>query len=388
VHDLVLTFARERGLTHLPEDVRIAALDRLLQWYVDVAWACQRLTHHHSKRLALAGSADAVPMPFADAQAALEWLDGQQANLIETFNQARSLPALRGRLPELALALFGYHEARSRWSQMRTIISAAQEAAPEAQHRTFAAWLEHDRAIPDIEQNDLTAGESHLLRALALFEALDDLVGQARCCSSISYVCSVQDRLDECLTWTDRTLELSRAIGDTNVEGLALLLRGTAFTKQGRHVQAKESFDRSIGFAEAKLTRRSLGKRHGMIGHAYLAAGRFDDAAVALHRGLEIFAASGDENNQSGILRDLAVLELTRGNHAAAARHAAAGLAHARRGGDRHRESELLIVTGKIEQAQDRPAEARAHWEQAAALLHAYAPHAEHEALDLLAAAD
>jgi transcriptional regulator with XRE-family HTH domain/tetratricopeptide (TPR) repeat protein len=388
VHDLVLTFARERGLAHLPEDVRIAALDRLLQLYVDIAWSCQRLTHHHSRRLALAGSADAVPVPFPDAQAALDWLDGQQANLIEAFQQARSLPALRGRLPELALALFGYHEARSRWSQMRTIISAAQEVATEPRHRMFAAWLEHDRAIPDIEQNDLTAGETRLLRALALFEGLGDLVGQARSCSSISYVCSMQNRLDECLTWTDRTLELSRAIGDTNVEGLALLIRGTAYTKQGRHVQAKESFERSIDFAEAKLNRRSLAKRHDMIGHALLAARRFDDAAAALHRSLEIFAEFGDENSRSGGLLRLAVLELTRDDHAAAARHAAAGLVHARRGGDRHRESELLIVTGKIEQARGRLDDARAHWEQAAALLHAYAPHAEHEALDLLAAGD
>ncbi|WP_427891414.1 helix-turn-helix domain-containing protein [Kribbella sp. GL6] len=382
LHDLVLTFARERGLTKLPEPLQRAALDRLLQLYVDIAWSCQRLTHHHSRRLALAGSAS-DPVGFSDAGAALEWLDGQQANIIEAFGQARRTPALHGRLPELALALFGYHEARSRWPQMRSIISAAQEVTGD-QHRLLAAWLQHDRAIPDVEHHDLDSGERHLLRALELFEELGDAVGQARCCSSISYVYSIQGRLDECLVWTERTLELSRTIGDPNVEGLGLLIRGTALAKQGRHDLARSSFELSVGIAEARLNQRSRAKRYGMIGHAYLAAGQVDDAATALVRGFESFAASGDENGQAEMLLRLASLELARDNESAASRYATAGLAHARAGADRHREGELLLVTGRIEYARGRLQEARGRWQEAAELLRVYAPHAEQQATDLL----
>ena len=84
-------------------------------------------------------------------------------------------------IPELTLALFGYHELRSRWVEMSEMCGAALAGSRVwLGLHSVVAWLQHDHAIPEVESGSLEIAADRLLRALEMFCAIPDRHGQAR----------------------------------------------------------------------------------------------------------------------------------------------------------------------------------------------------------------
>jgi transcriptional regulator with XRE-family HTH domain/tetratricopeptide (TPR) repeat protein len=385
LHDLILAFARERAHRFLSDDARTVALARLLRLYTGVAWKHHELSHAASARLTLA-SPLVTPLPdFADLRAAASWLDGERANLAEVFQQARRSPDLRGLIPELALALFGYHESMHRWSELKTIDAVGREVAGELGFERLAAWLEHDLAIPNAEHDHLELAHDQLLRSLSMFRAIPDLAGQARCLSSLSYVDGRLSRYDDALAWAEEALKTSQQIGDQTLEGVSHLALGRLHSIRAEHDLAQQSFDLSISLAEKAGNRRSIAARHMIAGQAYRSAGRFHQAIQSLGASLDIFDPLEGGNAQAAeSLRELAASYLAIGDPHQATKSAEAGLRLARAYGNKQREGQLLIELGRIHQATGNISRARTVWHQAAALLHPISTHDEATALTLL----
>jgi transcriptional regulator with XRE-family HTH domain/tetratricopeptide (TPR) repeat protein len=369
MHDLIRTYARERAGQTLSEGARTDALTRVLQHYTAVAWRSQELTHPESRRLALASpSARAVP-ELPDVPTALAFLDLERANLLALVQQASASEGLRGLVPELAIAFFGYVEVRSRWIEMRTIDRIARDIAGELGDDRLAAWLEHDLAIPDAEGGELKPALDHLRASLEMFQAIDDLPGQARCCTSLSYVLELMGRLDEALEWAEEALALSLRIGDQTVVGISHLALGRLHSRRGEHELARESFDLSLVLAEKSGNPRSVAKRLQIAGQAYLEAGHHLAATEMELKSFDIFAQLEDGNAQAECLQHLATSYLATGQLAAAAEQAEAGLKLARAFGNQQREGLLLIELGRIRAATGDSAGATTAWHQAATIL-------------------
>ncbi|QNE17986.1 helix-turn-helix domain-containing protein [Kribbella qitaiheensis] len=383
-HDLILAYARERSHQVLSEGLRTDALTRLLQLYTGIAWRCQQLTHPGNHRLELASPLPRSLPELADTRAALAWLDQERFNLDEAFNQASRSPTLRSLIPELGLALFGYYETRDRWSEMRTCDAVARELAGEFGFDRLAAWLEHDLAIPDIEQVDLEPGRVHMLRSLEMFQALGDLAGQARCCTSLSFVHALLNEPDEALRWAQEGLALSQQIGDESLEGISHLALGRGYALRGELDEAQHSWAVSIDLARASGNLRSLGKRHQTAGTIYLTIGEYERAVQPLLTSLEVFERGGDPTSQAETRLHLAAVYRKSGNHPEAVVQAEAGLQLARTYTNRQREGQLLIELGKIQAAQNKLPEAHTLWHQAATLLAAISPNDEADARRLL----
>lgn len=385
MHDLIRTYARELAGQTLSEGARSDALTRVLQHYTGMAWRSQQFTHPDSHRHALA-SPLARPLPvLPDALAVLTWLDHERADILGLAQQANRSATLRGLVPELALALFGYVEVRSRWIEMRTIDRIGWQIAVDLGYDRLAAWLEHDLAIPDAERGDLEPSLAHLRASLAGFQAIPDLGGQARCCTSLSYVLELMGRLDEALGWAKEALAVSQRIGDLSVIGISHLALGRLYCRRGEFAPATESFDLSFALAEKSGNRRSLAKRHVIAGQAYLESGLHAQASATLRTSFGIFGQLQDGNAQAECLQLMATNYLAIGDHTAAAEQAEAGLRLARAYGNQQREGLLLIEVGKIHLATGDLTAAGAAWRQAAATLHAPFPNDEAAALQLLA---
>jgi tetratricopeptide (TPR) repeat protein/transcriptional regulator with XRE-family HTH domain len=383
-HDLILAYARERSLQVLSEGARTDAMTRLIQLYTGVAWRCQQLTHPASHRLALASTLPRSLPELADTRAALAWLDHERFNLDEAFTQASQTPALRNLVPELGLALFGYYEARDRWSEMRTCDTVACQLAGEFGFDRLAAWLEHDLAIPDVEQGELDQASIHMLRSLEMFQSLGDLAGQARVCTSLSFVYALLENADEALHWAREGLALSQQIGDVALEGISHLALGRGYALRGELDEAQHSWDLSIDLARKSGSLRSLGKRYQTAGENYLTVGQYERAVQPLLTSLEIFERGGDPTSQAETLLRLATVYRKSGNYPEAIVQAEAGLGLARTYTNRQREGQLLIELGKIHAARNELTKARAFWQQAAALLASISPNDEADALKLL----
>jgi tetratricopeptide (TPR) repeat protein/transcriptional regulator with XRE-family HTH domain len=384
LHDLIRAYVRERAEEALSEGTRIDALTRVFRLYTAIAWQCHQLTHSESRRLALATDSLEMAPEFTDAASALRWLDEERTNMREVFQQASRSAALRHLVPQLAIALFGYHESRGRWTDMRAINTTAREIAGALGFDRLAAWLEHDLAIPDAERGQLEQALNHLRSSFAMFAAIDEVAGQVRCCTSLSHILELLGQLDEAVSWGERALKLSQEIEDHTVEGISYLALGNLYNRRGDYVRAERSFNRSIALALVSDNVRSLAKRYQIAGQSYRAAAQYQQAIDSLTMSIEVYGRIPDGNGQSESHRDLAAIHLATGDLTTATSYAETGLRLARTYGNTQREGEILTRLGEIAHAAGDLPRAQSLWRQAAALLHSVSSHDESIALALL----
>ncbi|MFI6677739.1 ATP-binding protein [Kribbella sp. NPDC050470] len=388
-HDLIRAYARELAEQSLTQSELDAGLGRVLRFYIGFAWACQSLTHEASQRPGLA-TIRIPPVPaLRDTVSALRWLDDEERNLIDRFRQA-SATSLAGSalLPELALALFGYHEPRSRWVEMREFSRGMVELAERLDLPLMAAWLEHDTAIPMVELGDFESARAHLVKALERFRGVSDIAGQARCCSSLSHVLERLGRTEEALSMIQQALELSRQLDDRSVEGVTYLALGGLHNRLGDFAEADQAFAESIRLAEQSGDQRSLAKRYLNAGISHVANQRFDNAIESLRTSIQVSGRLGDGNGQSESKEVLTVAFAGKGEFAVAEEHAHSGIQLARAYRNRLREGRLLLQLAKIRAASEDSESARQLLTEAIPSLHAAADKVERDALDLLAVLD
>ncbi|WP_432879827.1 ATP-binding protein [Kribbella sp. CA-245084] len=386
-HDLIRAYARERADVLLTPLEREAGLQRVLRLYIQRGWAIQSRTHPTSPRITLA-TTPPVQVPAArDTETALKWFDAEQRNVTDRYHQAMgSSVATSALIPELTLALFGFYESRSRWVEMREMCATALGIATQLELWPMAAWLQHDNAIPEVENGSLEAATTHLLRALEMFRMLSDRRGQARCCSSIAHVLGRRGRISEAIAYATEALDLSKEIGDTNVEGVAYLALGNLYDRNGDYRLADDAHRRGIELAEASGDIRSVAKRYLNTGVSRLLVGRLDEAMEALLKSLEAGRQANNNDLQTQTLGCLAAVFAGRGEYGKAHATLDEGIVLVRALGNRLREGALILEHGKISAAEGDIPVATRYLESALIALHNISPHLEAAATELLEA--
>ncbi|MFF0343973.1 NB-ARC domain-containing protein [Kribbella sp. NPDC004875] len=384
-HDLIRAYGRETADQTMTQDERDQVLARGLEFYVAAGWASQSLTHSTSPRLPLATVRDANVPKFRNREQALRWLDAEQRNLMDRFRQAQRLSLAGSRLlPELALALFGYHESRRRWLEMRELGEGAIQLAEQHGLKQAAAWLQHDRAIPHAENGDAAGAVEWIVGALAMFGEIGDLFGQARCCSSLAYLLGLLGRIDEALEYGREALELSRRIGDATLEGVSLTALGSLYDRAGDFRRADEAFDAGIALAERAGDSRSAFKRYLNAGFAHLQAGRYQEAVVLGRKGQRIAERTGDVVFRGESHHLLLAAHAIQGDYDTARAHIEAGLPLAQASRDALREGRLYLELARIDAVRAERLLAIEHVTTAIALLHKTSGVHEAEAQGLL----
>ncbi|TDD21366.1 helix-turn-helix domain-containing protein [Kribbella turkmenica] len=374
-HDLIRTYGRELADQSLTAAERDAGLERILRFYIGCAWRCHALIHDTSPRLALA-TIQIEPFPaLGDVDSALHWFDDEQRNLMDRFAQAAGTTLAGSMLfPELALALFGYHEPRGRWAEMREVGRGVVELAVRFGQPSMAAWLEHDSAIPEVENGDLESAVTHLFKALEMFRVQSDTIGLARCCSSLTYVLGHHGRIEEALEFGNEALRLSQELGDPTLEGVSYAAVGGLYNRAGDHTRADEAFQRGIALAETSDDTRLIYKKHINVAFSHLLVGRYRDAVEYAQRSLAIAEQAG---NGLGVIESHQILTLgwaAQGDYETALRHAEGALAFARRVKNTIREGRLLLEMARINAAMGDRSTATANATAAAAVLAAVSP--------------
>ena len=384
-HDLIRAYAREQADLSLTPADRDAGLERVLRFYIGFAWACQAKTHPASPRLALATVTFTPPPVITDAESALSWLDAEQRNLMDRYTQATASSLSGSALfPELVLSLFGFHESRSRWVEMREMGLGAADLAGRLGLRTVAAWLEHDSGIPEVENGSLEVGADHLLKALGMFRALGDRPGQARAATSATHVLGRLDRVAEALEFGTEALRLSQELGEPTVEGVSYVALGGLYDRNGDYALADEAFRHGIALAERSADLRSVGKRYLNIGFSHLLVGRSQDAIEPLHHSIEAGKRSRNDDLQSQGWQCLAAVYASQGHYRKAHECIEEGIQLVRLLGNRLREGCFLLEHGKVSAAAGDSAAAAQYLRSAVAVLQGISPHFEAAAVDLL----
>jgi len=385
-HDLIRAYAREIAEATLSPAESEAAFERIIRFYIGFAWACQAKSHQASPRLALATVSHVPPPTVANVLKALQWLDSEQLNLLDRWQQLlASNLGTSPLVPELVLSLFGYQESRSRWVEMRDMHRDIVPLAEKLGLPLMAAWLQHDSAIPEAENGSFEVAVAHLLKALDMFRAVGDLRGQARCASSATHVLGRLNRLDEALELGNESLRLSQAIGDSTVVGVAHIALGGLYDRSGQFQQADESFRRGIRLAEEDGDLRSIGKRYLNTGFSHFLVGRTEDAIAPLVRSIEVGQQLGNDELESQGWQCLAAVYAIQGRYQEAHEGITEGLRLVRKHRNRLREGTFLLEHAKVSAASGDVAAARGYLDSAMPILQATSPRLEAVAQDLLA---
>ena len=140
-HDLLRAYANERaGAEERPETLR-AARAALATWYLhSVIAAIHAVSSRRSNLPTVPGLSSCRPLAFADAAAALDWLDSERENLVlATTVAAGSCPdATAWQLP---VFLAVYFELRSYFADWISTHEMGLAAARRAGDRAGRAWL-------------------------------------------------------------------------------------------------------------------------------------------------------------------------------------------------------------------------------------------------------
>jgi tetratricopeptide (TPR) repeat protein len=239
IHDLVRLYAAEQASRDQPEDDRIAALRRLVDFYLHTAYAGDRM-------LAPARTPPSLHKPTAgcprwspsDTVEALTWFDDEHACLLAA---QRLAAALGWHLPtwQLAWTLNTYHLRRGLAHDQLTTWRLALPSArrlddPSAQllaHR----WIGNACT----QTGDGTGAVDHLQRALALAAQSGDVTNQALGHHHLARAWEHQGDELRALTHAEHALGLIRTVDNPVLKAQALNAIGWYHARLGNYAEAR-----------------------------------------------------------------------------------------------------------------------------------------------------
>ncbi|MFE2315846.1 BTAD domain-containing putative transcriptional regulator [Streptomyces sp. NPDC059441] len=327
MHDLVRLYATE--LAHQqPGQDKVAALTRLVDFYVHTAYAANRLLDGPNTPFDVRLESPVPgcsPLTPADTTAALRWFDEEHACLLAV----QSLALATGRHPQvwqLAWSLISYHQGGYHLTEYLTVwraaLTATERQGDTPTPRALAHWrYGHARSLT----GDHGEALDQLGQALTLAERTDDTAGQAHICRTLGRV------------W-EQYGDDERALEDA-LRSLALYLQLDNPLWQANQLNA-------VGWMHAQL-------------------GRYPQARTHCEQALLLYREHGRPADAASALDSLGYIAHHTGQHAQALEYYQQALALFREHADSSNEADTLANLAETHHAMGRPALAREAWQQA-----------------------
>lgn len=351
-HDLVRLYAA--GQAAPGED---AVLDDLYAFYLRHMDAAARVLYPHRVRLPVAEEAE-----FADAAAALAWLDAEFANLAAAVHHAAATGRHRTACL-LADALRGYFIGRGLTPQWQAMAEVALASARE----------ENDPALVVVAH--LNFGELHLAvagyqdavrhydeaRVMAVRADWPD--AESTALGNKGAVLREAGDLRRAADSFTAALEINERIGNERKQVLDLMNLGVVQALLGRLATASDLFKRAAELGAGTPVIDAMVRQ--CLGNTERHLGRFASAIGHLTAALAEFREHGHLTGAASVLDSLAGTHAEAGDVAQAASLAEEALQLARQTDSRRVESAVLNTLGQV---QTDPAVAAARYEEALAV--------------------
>jgi DNA-binding SARP family transcriptional activator/tetratricopeptide (TPR) repeat protein len=326
-HDLLRLFAAERAQAEEPEEVRRAAVARLLRWYLEMAAAAADIVAPNRYHLP-PGEPPTPDLPTSDSlpsslEDALAWYDSERAGVIAAVHQAVA-GGLRDVAWQLPTALFPLFNRRDNWADCITEHRIAAQSAGAAGQRQAEAWALQNLGNALSRIND-EEGFARLEEALAIRREIGDRAGEAQTAISLANAYDTLRGPEAAFDHSLRCLEILRQAGNPTLLGTGLSNHGEFCLELGRLDEAVNCLQEALGIWTAI---GGYGHGHAMenLGRVYLESGRLSEALDSLAEGHRLHLASGDLRGQAVTLQHLGEAQRRAGLHDQARESLAAAL--------------------------------------------------------------
>ena len=290
-HDLLRAYAAEQCLEQDGEEMRRAAVRRLLDYYLHSAYAAERLLHPARDPISLPPAPPGlVPHAPRDDEHARAWFAAEHANLLAAVHTAtrEGYPAHVWRF---AWSLSTYLQRAGHWSDWEATQLLALTAAASIGDHTGEICAHRALGRLRARFGMFEDAERHLRSALHLATLHGDRLGRARVHIDRAWMAELSGRNGDALDEALRALELLRALdhrygmGETlNTVGWYLAMVGE-FRSALEHCEEALELLRGLGHVYGMAgTWDSLGFIHHNLGEGTLAVECYREAVRLFHR--------------------------------------------------------------------------------------------------------
>ncbi|MFE9748211.1 ATP-binding protein [Saccharothrix saharensis] len=298
MHDLIRAWATTVADT-LPEPVRSAALDRVVDLYLHTAHTAARLLEPHRQPLQLAPPTPPPhPHPLSADPAALTWLTTEHPHLLAA--QRTAADRLRHRAAwHLAWALTPFHQRQGHRSDDLTVWRTALVAAHHLADPTALAHTHRNLGSALSRLNRHQDAIGHLRSALALAEHQEDHLHQASAHHDLSLAWGQQGDDHRALHHARHTLDLYRRFDNPVWEAMALNLVGWCNARVGEHDAARDHCTAALALARRHHNLAGEAATLGNLGYIAHHAGQHGEALDHYRRSLKLLRQIGDAYNEA-----------------------------------------------------------------------------------------
>ncbi|MER8046899.1 tetratricopeptide repeat protein [Streptomyces sp. NPDC094032] len=334
LHDLLRLYATEQSAAQDRPAARAAAAQRLHHWLVDTA---------HRAASALSPARTAFP---GGEQAALSWLDGEQATLLGLMRTAPGTRDWPVGLAPLVTVLSWYFDRRCRWEAMA---EAGRTTATRAEDDAERAAGLNALGLARLEQGRHAQAVEHHREALAAARRADDWYQEADALSKTGLAYWGLGRYTDAVQCHRADLRLAQANDDRARQASALSHLGTALRLAGHFDEALDALARARTIWTGLGTARGIAMADYRTACVYADQGRHPEALTTARAALDLFHTFEDAWGPAGAHQVIArALEgLGRHEEAATAYRHAAGLFTAV--SDTHRAEQTTLALRALE---------------------------------------
>ncbi|WP_328328478.1 tetratricopeptide repeat protein [Kribbella sp. NBC_00382] len=326
LHDLLRMYARERAQASVSPTQQAAVITRILDLYASAAWQSIELGFPRSGRLPwYRAQPPLVGGPaYADMSSALSWLDGQRPHLLALASQgARTDGVPVVSVLRLVIGLHTFYAMRGHWLDclriFRTALEVVNDPRAEAHIRSDLGLVLCDLARSGAGDPDDSIAE--LQRSRDLFEATDDLVGEALALANLSHVLDLNGDYQQAIDAGERALSLYRKLDDAPGETIAHINLGNSQGKLGRAAAQRSSYDEAIAISTHHDAQHHLAAALLCSGVAYQQAGDLLSSTAHLHQAVTKFKSLNDQISLAETLDELGVTNRLSGDLQSSIRH-------------------------------------------------------------------
>ncbi|RKE16996.1 tetratricopeptide repeat protein [Streptomyces sp. TLI_171] len=304
-HSLLQVYGRELTETQDAPRDRIAALDRLYDWYRQAADAAGRLLEPGGRTVVAAPLPGVRPPVFESYEDAVAWCEAHLADLLALIRYAASAgrPPAAWQLPFALWSFFHRSHHRAEWLNAARIAVAAAADSADPRALTVSLVL---LGTAQVHAGRPVEAEIHLRRALERCAGgAADAAGECAARNHLAELMLRQGRATEALELLDPALALSRATGYRWVERVTLTNLGEAALRLGRLAEAERLLFEALALRSGGGDRRTEGLALLHLGTVHRALGRLPQAVGCLRRALELHRLAGNRWAQGRTLEQL-----------------------------------------------------------------------------------
>jgi tetratricopeptide (TPR) repeat protein len=314
LHDLLRAYAAEQAAKQEGRTGCLAAMQRVLDYYLHTAHAAALLLAPSREPIALAPARPGVVgVSLGNDRQAMAWFEAEHQVLVAAtaLAAATGLDAYAWQLP---WAMADFLDRGGHWQEWaateRTALASATRLGDPAGQAVTRRLLAHACA----QLGDYDQARAHLTDCLGIYQRLGDRLGQARTHQSLGVMAARQGRHAEALVHDQQTLDLVRATGDQARLAAALANVGYSHAQLGDYQQAQAFCRQALGLHRQLDYAPAEAHAWDSLGYAEHKLGNLIEAADCYTRALGIFRDLSDRYGEAGTLTELGDVRNTAGD--------------------------------------------------------------------------